>query len=492
MKFIFFTLLLALTFQINIKAQTVPYSQSEMEWIWDRTPIYNTTFQTEFYRATANDNCANATVLTIGDPCTNGTTATNSVETGEAANFPCNGIGGGGVTPRSSWYRFNAGSFTDLNLSINRPNIGTNCGYHVAIYGPFTPGTGCLPTAAQSIYCEDFLDLFDPGFHFQLNSLTQNSDYLIQIMNEDCGGGNNRTIDYCISVHPIPTNNTVDNASIIDQCGVVINGTNVGYSPTNGLPGNENLDNNATTQCPTCATAGEDVTYVVNNDSWFYFCATTNGTWNIDFTNISNCTQGTTSGLQMTIFRGTPTNLTLVEDAPSPSAPGSTWTSNNFNVSAGECIYLIVDGFAGDECDYSYTLNNVTGGCNVLLNNEDLNFRGENIKNINKIYWEITESSDKTYELQKSKDAVNWTSIEQYVAYEGNYNHTDVSNGITYYRLNGDINSEIIALNSNVNITYQPEKYFAPNGVLIHDIERYRGLYIIMYSNGFHEKKIKN
>jgi len=492
MKFIFFTLFLTLLIQVKPKAQTLPYSESTMEWVWDRTPIYNSTFQTEFYIATANDNCVNATVINIGDPCTNGTTATNTVETGEATNFPCNPIGGGGVTPRSSWYRFNAGSFTDLNLSINRPNIGTNCGYHVAIYGPFTPGTGCVPTSAQSIYCQDFLDLFDPGFHFQLNSLSQNSDYLIQIMNEDCGGANNRTIDYCISVHPIPTNNNVDNASIIDQCGVVINGTNIGYSPTNGLPGNENLDNNATTQCPTCATAGEDVTYVVNNDSWFYFCATTNGTWNIDFTNISNCTQGTTSGLQMTIFRGTPTNLTLVEDAPSPSAPASTWTSTNFNVSAGECIYLIVDGFAGDECDYSYTLNNVTGGCNVLLNNEYLNFRGENINNINKIYWDITESSGKAYKLQKSKDALNWVLIEQYITYEGNYNHTDVSNGITYYRLNGDINSEIIALNSNVNIIYQPEKYFAPNGVLIHDIERYRGLYIIMYSNGFHEKKIKN
>lgn len=492
MKFLFFTLFLSVAIQITLKAQTVPYSQSEMEWIWDRNPIYNTTFQTEFYRATANDNCANASVLTIGDPCTNGTTASNSVETGEAANFPCNGIGGGGVTPRSSWYRFNSGSLSDLNLSINRPNFGTNCGYHVAIYGPFTPGTGCLPTAAQSIYCQDFLDLFDPGFHFELNSLSQNSEYLIQIMNEDCGGPNNRTIDYCISVHPIPTNNIVNNASIIDQCGVVINGTNIGYSPTNGLPGNENLDNNVTTQCPSCVTAGEDVTYVVNNDSWFYFCATTNGTWNIDFTNISNCTQGTTSGLQMTIFRGTPTNLTLIEDAPSPSAPGSTWTSTDFNVSAGECIYMIVDGFAGDECDYSYTLNNVTGGCNVLLNSEDLNFRGEKINNFNEIYWEITESSDKTYELQKSKDAVNWSPIEQYRAQKGGHNNTDTSNGMTYYRLNGDINSEIIALNSNFNISYQPEKYFAPNGILIDDIERYRGLYIILYSNGFHEKKIKN
>ena len=491
MKIMIFTLFLTLVTLINLQAQTVPYSQSEIEWVWDRTPIYTTTFQTEYYRVTVNDNCSNATALIIGAPCTNGTTVNNTIETNEATNFPCNAIGGGGVTPRSSWYRFNAGSLTDLNLSINRPNFGTNCGYHVAIYGPFTPGNGCLPTTAQSIYCQSFLDLFDPGFHFQLNGLSQNSDYLIQIMNEDCGGSNNRTIDYCISVHPIPSNNTIDNSNIIDQCGVVVNGTNIGYSPTNGLPGNENLDNNITTQCPTCITIGEDVSYVVNNDSWFYFCATTNGTWNIDFTNISNCTQGTASGLQMTIFRGSPTNLTLVEDAPSPSSPGSIWTSSNFNVSAGECIYMVVDGFAGDECDYSYTLNNLTGGCNVLLSNIFLNFHGENVKNINKVYWEITETLDKTYVLQSSKDGINWYSIEQYVTKVGNYMYTDLTNGVTYYRLSGDINSEIIALVSNVNITYQPEKYFASNGILIEDIDRYKGFYIIMYSNGVYEKKIK-
>ena len=101
MKFIFFTLFLTLLIQVKPKAQTLPYSESTMEWVWDRTPIYNSTFQTEFYIATANDNCVNATVINIGDPCTNGTTATNTVETGEDTNFPCNPIGGGGVTPRS-------------------------------------------------------------------------------------------------------------------------------------------------------------------------------------------------------------------------------------------------------------------------------------------------------------------------------------------------------------------------------------------------------
>ena len=492
MKLIIFTLFLTLLTQANPKAQTVPYSESVMEWVWDRNTTYNSTFQSQYYRATANDNCANATVINVGDPCTNGTTATNTVETGEAANFPCNPIGGGGVTPRSSWYRFNTGTLTELNFSINRPGVGTNCGYHVAIYGPFTPGAGCLPTAAQSVYCEELLDLYDPGFHFQLTTLSQNSDYLIQIMNEDCGGSNNRTIDYCIRIQEPPLNNTPSTATIIDQCGVVFNGTNIGYSPTNGLPGNENLDNNAATQCPSCATAGEDVTYVVNNDSWFYFCATTAGVWNIDFTNISNCAQGTTSGLQMSIFRGTPTNLTLIEDAPSPSAPGSTWTSTNFSVSAGECIYMIVDGFAGDECDYSYTLNNVSGGCVLVLSSDLIRFHGENTNNINKIYWEITNADGEQYQLQKSKDAINWSTLEQYIASNDDYKYTDVSNGTTYYRLNGGINSDIIALSSKFNLSYQPEKYFAPNGVLIHDIERYRGLYIIMYSNGFYEKRVKN
>ena len=212
-------------------SQTVPDSTHEIEWNLLRNMIQ----QQSYYRATTNDDCTNATNLTVGAPCTNGTTATNSVEVGEAAAFPCNAIGGGGVTARSSWYRFNSGGLTELNLSITRPGVGTNCGYHISVYGPFASGGGCLPTAAQSIYCEFFLDLFDPAFHFQINSLTQNSDYLVQVMNEDCGGGNNRTIDYCLSVQPVPSNNIPGAPTLIDQCGVVFNGTNIGYSPTNGL-----------------------------------------------------------------------------------------------------------------------------------------------------------------------------------------------------------------------------------------------------------------
>ena len=123
-------------------------------------------------RVTANDDCNNATVLTLDAPCTNGTTATNTIELFEDFFFPCNFINiGGGITPRSSWYRVNSSTLNAMNISITRSGFGTNCGYNIAVYGPFTSGAGCLPTTAAAVYCEFFLDLFDPGFHFQINTV---------------------------------------------------------------------------------------------------------------------------------------------------------------------------------------------------------------------------------------------------------------------------------------------------------------------------------
>jgi hypothetical protein len=413
-------------------------------------------------RVTANDNCNNATILTLDAPCINGTTSTNTVEPNEATSFPCNAIGGGGVTPRSSWYRVNSSTLNAMNISITRPGIGTNCGYHIAVYGPFTPGTGCLPTTANSIYCEFFLDLFDPGFHFQINTVP-NSDYLIQIMNEDCGGSNNRTIDYCLGVYTVPTNNTLSSPTVIDQCGVVINGTNIGYSPMNGAPGFENLDNNLGTTCPACMTLGDDVPYVVNNDSWFSFCTTTAGLWSIDFTNITNCVAIPANGLQMTIFRGTPTNLTVIEHAPSPSLPGSLWTSAPFAVAAGECIFLMVDGFAGDECDYSYTLNNISGGCNILLPLDNLNFTTKYNDGFNQLKWDISISDElKYFDIQKSNNGINFYTMDS-MEYNlnSNYTYNDFEPfDITYYRIRSVFKSKIEYSNITVINIKKEDKLF--------------------------------
>jgi hypothetical protein len=95
------------------------------------------------------------------------------------------------------------------------------------------------------------------------------------------------------------------------------------------------------------------------------------------------------------------------------------WTSNNFNLAAGQCAYLVVDGFAGDQCTYSYTLNNVSGGCQ-LLPIELVNFIGEKNNGYNKISWTTaTEKNNAYFTLEKSSDGIHF-EVFQKVAGAGN------------------------------------------------------------------------
>jgi len=399
----------------------IGFSQSiTSEWIAPIKPVKSTPVKA----APANDDCSSANTLTIdaGLDLT-GTTFDATLQVGECyTNY------GGGASEHTVWYRFNANN-DSLVFAINKTNY-TNCvSPHVRIYGPVAVGGGCLPTCGTEIY--NLLHNGDPGQHTLLTSLTVGLDYLIQVQDLDCGGPNDGHVEFAIGIFSPPTNNIASGADGIDECGVVYNGTNTGYTPEDLVPGNDNLDGNAGTTCPSCVTAGDDVPYVVNNSSWFTFCATTTGTWNIDFSGIANCVNAAPNyGLQMTIFRGTSTNLTVVEHAPSPSNPGSSWTSADFAVAAGECIFLVVDGFAGDQCDYSYTLNNVTGGCNLLsLPIELLDFTAEiNDHNSVDIFWSTaSETNNKTYTIERSQDGENYSLLNQ-------TNGAGTSSGVHNYR----------------------------------------------------------
>lgn len=381
------------------------------------------------------DACSSASTLTVDGAPITGTTNSHSLEGGESVDCVTSG---GGSSIESSWHRFNTGSNTSLNLSWTYTN-NFNCFPGIVVWGPFAPGGGCLPSGA-SVHCTSIQN-GDPGYHRQL-SVTANMDYLVQIAGRNCGGGGDRFVDYELGVYTVPTNNVASGADGIDQCGVVYNGTNIGYSPTNGVPGLEDLDGNAGTTCPTC-TAGDDVSYIVNNDSWFTFCATDAGTWSVDFSNIANCTQN--RGLQMTIFRGTSGNLTQIENAPSPSAPGSSWTSATFAVSAGECIFMVVDGFAGDQCDYSYTLNNISGGCNLVslpINLLEFNAELTDEETVDLTWSTVSEVDNEYFTIERSADGRNFSFLTR-IEGAGNstvlqqYQTTDDHplKGVSYYRL---------------------------------------------------------
>jgi len=409
------------------------------------------------FEKSVNNNCASAITLTPGAACLSANTVGDNTQVGEVAP-PCTGFGGGGVTDRTSWFRFTATS-TSMVVDYNSL-IPTNCATALAVYGPFAAGAGCLPTALQSVYCENAIAAGDPGDHNLLTGLVVGQQYLIQILNKDCGGSNSGTASFCIGVSIPATNNTVNAAAVINACGTVFNGNNAaGYYPSGSGTGLANLDGNAGTTCGTCGTLGNDVPYVINNDSWFNFCSANAGQWQVNFT-VGTCLfSAPNNGLQMSIFTGTSGNLVNFQNAPSPSAPGSSFNSSVLTLSAGQCAYLMVDGFAGDQCTYSYTLTNITGGC-VLLPVELISFDVQRFEKQAYMKWVVeTERNNDYFTIERSINGLDWESISTVPSigdhtFRTTYNfldNTEAVNGspILYYRLSQtDYNgtSEVVSI----------------------------------------------
>lgn len=379
----------------------------------------------------ANDNCANATTLTVGGSLICGQT-TNAATT-EGGEYCASS--GGGITPRTVWYRFTATS-TTMVLNVLRTN-DINCFGRLSVFGP---NPTCQPTAGNAIL-DCFLMNGDPGYYPELTGLTVGASYLVQYNGQGCGGPGDNFHDFCIGVYEKAINSTVNTPTIINECGIVFNGTTQGgYSPSGTDVGFRNLDGNAGTTCPACgAQPGADVPFVVNNDSWFNFCSASGGTWQVNF-NVGTCVfSGINSGLQMAVFTGTPSALTWHSQAPNPTAAGGTWTSPTITLAAGACAYLMVDGFAGDACSYSYTLTNLSGGC-ILLPIRYVSFTGQKWENANQLAWRIDGVGNTAYfAVERSSNGVDFEELGrmEYAAQKADYEFWDDQplGGLNYYRL---------------------------------------------------------
>lgn len=153
--------------------------------------------------APGNDNCVNATVLTVGAPCVNGTTGpaggggNATIEPGDP-NAGCYTGGGGCNIEQTVWYRFTATN-DSIWMDLWQTNTA-NCRGGVGVYGPFTPGGGCMPTIADAIMCDNIHNNADGATDHFLTGLQVGSDYLIQIIGRNGGGANDRYIDFCIAL----------------------------------------------------------------------------------------------------------------------------------------------------------------------------------------------------------------------------------------------------------------------------------------------------
>lgn len=195
----------------------------------------------------------------------------------------------------------------------------------------------------------------------------------------------------------------------------------------------------------------------------------------------------------MTIFRGTPTNLTTVWNAASPSLPGSNQTSPNFNVGAGECIYMMVDGFAADQCNYSYTLNAVTPCELTPLSSNEFDFFGYNDKRVNYLKWS-DELAKNSLQIERSLDGTKW-EVLQIDSSISEYKDQDYKQELNYYKLtsyseDNSFNWYKIITIDNRTVQKQVQYYTNTIGQKI-DLQKYNGFYIIVFDDGTVERRFK-
>ncbi len=355
----------------------------------------------------ANDNCSNAQNIIIEAPliCSQ-TTQNASVQSGETV---CGTVAGG--SPETVWYRFKATN-DSLVVSFILTN-NANCYPFIGVYGPFNTGAGCLPSGGSNLFCQ-YMGLTDPGFHKLITGLTIGKEYLISIQGTDCGGTNDRFSKFCIGIASPALNTTAIGSHLIDKCGASFSGnTNIGNYPSGSSAGFNNLDNNVLTTVTGASQTGDDVNFVINNDTWFKFCPIYGGTWQITLNGITNCTLPSppNQGIQAAVFTGNPNNLTNIYSFPNPMAMGSSNTSTTFSVTAGQCAYIVVDGFAGDACNYNLALANITGECKVLPV-ELIEFKATQKNNQVELNWvTASENNNDYFTLLKSTDANNFKEI---------------------------------------------------------------------------------
>ena len=381
------------------------------------------------------DNCADALAnpITLGDPASCGETATPAgTEAGECLT---NWAGNQNST---MWASFTA---TDDSAVINYVET-TSDGEMLKVYGP---NSGCQPPCGDQIYSAQ--QVGDPGHHILLTGLTVGAVYLVQIDATDPNSPSQFSdLEYCFGISEPSDNGLSSGATLIDECGFAFTETTDGGFWQSGTgTGFANLDGNAGTTCGGC-TAGNDVSFVINNAAWNTFCSLTTGTWTITVDNVSNC-QLTGAGVQAVVFTGTSTNLT--NEGQSSPVPAGGWTSPVITVNSGDCAFLMIDGFAGDICEYDVTLTNVSGGCVITVLSVDFKWLAlSQSENGTLLNWEVaSESNNNKYIIERSDDGENWSEIGTVKSIGNhtstyNYEYLDDRNKArdVYYRLSVEDN----------------------------------------------------
>jgi hypothetical protein len=251
---------------------------------------------------------------------------------------------------------------------------------------------------------------------------------------------------------------------IIDACGTTFNSTTIGATNCGNCGYNSNsvassstiynnLDCNSTFDPANAGGSGQgtaygggtsgfygDVPYSVENDSWYEFCVTQASTVTLTFSPTVATCKGPSSSLQMSIFKGSVSNLSYLNGTV--HAGVSTATTYTFTLNTSDCAFVEVDGLAGTNCDYSLQAS-ILPSC--VLPVKLISFNGTNEQGRIRLDWVTTEESNAgKYVIERSDNGIDYKPLLSQKA-KGNtnepikytaYDEHPIMGGINYYRIN--------------------------------------------------------
>ncbi|MES2566451.1 MAG: T9SS type A sorting domain-containing protein [Bacteroidota bacterium] len=384
-----------------------------------------------------NDDCPGAASVAVssGSTCTS---LTNGTLYGSIASSQANGCNSGN-DDHDVWYSFVSTS-SSHSITINSvAGLPTDL-YH-SVYA------GSCATPGPAIVCSD------PN-NSTVNGLILGNTYYIRIYTNSASANPTTTFSVCIKTgpnigacgNPITNDYCSNPATLTQGAGTFSSSTSSIYSSDQASPLSGIF----------CGS--------IENNSWYQFIATSS-TASFPFTSITNCDWG--DGVQAHVYSvshnasGCCTAFNSVSNCYNPGT-SSSGTVNATGLTVGQIYVLMVDGYAGDVCDFTVSGWTAVG----ILPMELLTFVGRNEGEKNKLEWvTASEKNSNYFTIEKSDDGSEFEKIMD-VGANGmsnspkNYSAFDMNpfQELTYYRLklvNIDDSyeySNIISIN-NKNLT---------------------------------------
>ncbi len=358
-----------------------------------------------------NDEACCATPLTVNADLLCGSTTAGTVAN---ATPSFNGNTCFGTDDDDVWFSFVA---TQTNHEIDLLNVaGSVTDMYHAVYGGTCSATGV------ALVCSD-------ANSSTVTGLTVGNTYFIRVYTYTATGGQNSTFDVCVGTPPPngPCGNPANNDYCSDPA-ILTQGGGGWSSSTTPLFSADTPANSGTLFCGS-----------VENNSWYQFTALSS-TEIFNFSSVTNCV----SGIQAEVYdvttdaNGCCTNFTSMSNCWNPAtATSGTVTATGLTI--GNTYILMVDGFGGDNCDFTVSGWEASGILPVTL----IRFEGYNYSSSNKLVWATqSEINNDYFIVQKSSNAKSFTDAG---IVDGNGNSTNVNEydfiddtpfaEVTYYRL---------------------------------------------------------